>query len=108
MWWPWPNPTPQPGKRQPRSRWSSARRNAGGIVRVRAPISTTRPSASWRITTRLASHARRWDVSYETSASGGRLLLHEQDLVSELFEAPDVMAANPRGGATGEDVHPQI
>src|SRR5436190_6936373 len=47
-------------------------------------------------------------VSYETSASGGRLLLHEQDLVSELFEAPDVMAADPRGVATVEVVHPEI
>jgi hypothetical protein len=44
----------------------SARRKAGGIVRVRAPISTSRPASSWRITTRLASHARRRDVSYET------------------------------------------
>ena len=41
---PAPNGTPQPGKRQPWSRWCSARRNAGGIVRVRAPTSTTRPS----------------------------------------------------------------
>jgi hypothetical protein len=41
---------------------------AGGIVRVRAPISTKRPWSSWRITTRLASHARRWDVSAETRA----------------------------------------
>ena len=53
-------------KRQPWSRWWSARRNAGGIVRVRAPTSTVRPSSSCRITTRLASHARRWDVSGET------------------------------------------
>jgi len=30
---------------------------SGGIVRVRAPTSSRRPSASWRITTRLASHA---------------------------------------------------
>src|SRR6266478_7484459 len=37
------------------------------MVRVRAPISTTWPWASWRITTRLASHARRRDVSAETS-----------------------------------------
>jgi hypothetical protein len=35
---------------------------------VRAPISTSRPSESSRITTRAASHARRWDVSYETPA----------------------------------------
>jgi hypothetical protein len=55
--------TPQPGNRQPRSRWWSARRKAGGIVRVRAPTSSRRPASSWRITTRLASHARRWDVS---------------------------------------------
>lgn len=34
----------QPGNRQLRSRCSSARRSAGGIVRVRAPISTSRPS----------------------------------------------------------------
>jgi hypothetical protein len=36
------------------------RRSAGGIVRVRAPTSTTRASWSWRITTRLASHAGRF------------------------------------------------
>ena len=60
--------SPHPGKRQPRSRWWSARRNAGGIVRVRAPTSRTRPSSSCRITTRLASHARRRDVSAETCA----------------------------------------
>src|SRR5438874_2145099 len=30
MWWPWPNRTPQPGKRQPRSRWWSARRSVRG------------------------------------------------------------------------------
>src|SRR5206468_7352704 len=35
------------------------------MVRVRAPTSVIRPSASWRITTRLASHARRCDVSAE-------------------------------------------
>ena len=58
----------QPGKRQPWSRWWSARRNAGGIVRVRAPTSTVRPSSSCRITTRLASHARRRDVSAGTRA----------------------------------------
>ena len=46
----------------------NARLKAGGIVRVLAPTSTIRPSASWRITTRLASHARRWDVSAETRA----------------------------------------
>jgi hypothetical protein len=33
--------------------------SAGGIVRVRAPTSTVRPSGSCRITTRLASQARR-------------------------------------------------
>src|SRR3989442_7909452 len=92
---------PQPGKRQPRSRWSRARRSAGGIVRVRAPTSTTRPSGSCRMTTRLASHARRRDVSYETSASLG-CLLDEQDLVAELFEAADVVAADAgRGTAIG-------
>ena len=31
------------------------------MVRVRAPTSTTRPSGSWRITTRVASQARRRD-----------------------------------------------
>ena len=65
-WCPWPKGRPQPGNRQPRSRCRSARRNAGGIVRVRAPISSSRPSASCSITTRLASHARRRDVSAET------------------------------------------
>ena len=83
---PLPLLTPQPGKRQPWSRWCSARRKTGGIVRVRAPISTTRPSSSWRITTRLASQARRRDVSYETGSASGRLR-REQDLVAELFEA---------------------
>jgi len=48
------------------------RRRAGGIVRVRAPISTARPSWSWRITTRLALHARRRDVSAETRVSPSR------------------------------------
>ena len=42
------------------------RRNAGGMTRVRAPISSSRPSRSCRITTRLASHAKRRDVSAET------------------------------------------
>ena len=64
--------SPQPGKRQPWSRWWSARRSAGGIVRVRAPTSTVRPSSSCRITTRLASHARRRDVSAETRAPSSR------------------------------------
>src|SRR3989442_15317611 len=32
------------------------------MIRVRALISTVRPSASWAITNRLASQARRWDV----------------------------------------------
>ena len=60
--------TSQPGKRQPRSRWWSARRSAGGIVRVRAPISSEAPRPRRaRITTRLASHARRCDVSAEPS-----------------------------------------
>src|SRR5436190_18627126 len=68
MWWPWPNRTPQPGKRQPRSRRWGARRSAGGIVRVRASTSTTRPSWPCRITTRLASHARRCDVPAGTRA----------------------------------------
>src|SRR6267378_1144150 len=54
----------------------------GGIVRVRAPISTRRPTSSWRMTTRLASHANRRDVSYETAPSSGRLL-HEDDLIAE-------------------------
>jgi hypothetical protein len=39
---------PQPGKRQWRSRWWSARRKAGEIVRVRAPTSSRRPSGSWQ------------------------------------------------------------
>src|SRR5881409_1921101 len=43
------------------------------MVRVRAPISTTWPWASWRITTRLASHARRRDVSAETCVSSSRM-----------------------------------
>jgi len=42
------NSRPQPGKRQPLSRCWSARRSAGGIVRVRAPTSVIRPSASCR------------------------------------------------------------
>src|SRR5207249_7742954 len=50
------------GKRQPWSRYWSALRIAGGIVRVRAPTSVTRPSASWRMTTLVASQARRCDV----------------------------------------------
>jgi hypothetical protein len=37
------------------------------MVRVLAPTSKMRPSASCFITTRLASHARRWDVSAENA-----------------------------------------
>jgi len=40
--------------------------------RLRAPISSSRPSSSWRITTRLASHARRRDVSAATRAPSSR------------------------------------
>src|SRR5437899_8174943 len=72
MWCPWPNERPQPGKRQLRSRCLRARRSAGGMVRVRAPTSVTRPSASWRITTRVAPHASRRDVSAETWAPSSR------------------------------------
>src|SRR5207247_5774185 len=107
MWWPCPNRMPQPGKRQPRSRWWSARRKAGGIVRVRAPTSSGRPSTSCRITTRLASHARRRDVSYETSPASGRLF-RECDVVAELFEAPDVMTADACGVAALEVVGPEV
>ncbi|HEX9820739.1 MAG TPA: hypothetical protein VGD07_14145 [Methylomirabilota bacterium] len=35
------------------------------MVRVRAPTSSRRPSASWRITTRLASQARRYRVLFD-------------------------------------------
>ena len=42
------------------------------IELVRAPISTTRPSGSCRITTRLASHARRWDVPAGTRVPPSR------------------------------------
>ena len=50
-----------------RSRCCSARRSAGGIVRVRRPyFQEHRPSPSCRMTTRLASQARRRDVSAET------------------------------------------
>ena len=42
------------------------------MVRVRAPTSSTRPSAVCRITTRLASHARRRDVSAETCVPSWR------------------------------------
>jgi len=45
---------------------------AGGIVRVRASTSTTRPSRPCFITTRLASHARRWDVPAGTRAPSSR------------------------------------
>src|SRR5437867_1336661 len=107
MWWPWPNRTPQPGKRQPRSRWWSARRIAGGIVRVRAATSTARPSRPCCITTRLASHAMRRDVSYETSPASGRLF-RECDVVAELFEAPDVMTADACGVAALEVVGPEV
>ena len=37
-------------------------RSAGGIERVRAPTSITRPSTSWRMITREASQASRCDV----------------------------------------------
>jgi hypothetical protein len=42
------------------------------MVRVRASTSTTRPSRPCRITTRLASHARRWDVPAGTRAPSSR------------------------------------
>src|SRR3989475_1459935 len=42
------------------------------MVRVRAPTSVTLPSASWRITTRVAPHASRRDVSAETWAPSSR------------------------------------
>jgi hypothetical protein len=61
-----------PGSGPPWSRCWSARRKAGGIVRVRAETSRRRPSASCRITTRLASHARRRDVSAGTRAPSSR------------------------------------
>jgi hypothetical protein len=60
---------PQPGKRQPPSRWARARHRAGETARVRRPTSSTDPSAAWRITTFAASQARRRDVSAETSAA---------------------------------------
>src|SRR5205823_1396955 len=75
--------------------------------RVRAPISTTRPASSWRITTRLASHARRRDVSYETGSASGRFL-REEDLVAELFEATDVVAKGPLRVALREVIGPEV
>ncbi len=46
--------------------WSSARRSAGGTVRVRRPTSSALPSSPWVMMTRVASHASRRDVSAET------------------------------------------
>src|SRR5438094_586000 len=77
------------------------------MVRVRAPISTTRPSASCRMTTRLASHARRCDVSYETCGPSGGLL-HEHDLVAQLLEAAEVVAAEAGCVAPVEVIGPEI
>src|SRR5437660_607033 len=58
------------------------------MVRVSAPTSTTRPSGSWRITTRLASHARRRAVSAETRAP------------SSSADWPDALDALGGAGAT--------
>src|SRR6266542_4015377 len=77
------------------------------MVRVRAPTSVMWPSGSWCISTRPASHARRRDVSYETGFASGRLL-REQDLVAELFEAPDVVATGALRVASGEVIGPEI
>src|SRR6266545_6384851 len=65
------------------------------------------PSGSCCITTRLASHARRRAVSYETGFASGRLL-REQDLVAELFEAPDVVATGSLRVASGEVIGPEV
>jgi hypothetical protein len=60
-----------PGKRHRWSRARSARRIAGGIVRVLRPTSSTEPSAACRITTVAASQASRRDVSAETYRPAG-------------------------------------
>ncbi len=49
----------QPGKRQPQSRRRSARRIAGGMVRVLRPTLSTLPAPSSMTLIRLASQARR-------------------------------------------------
>src|SRR5437762_6536694 len=89
----------------PRSRWWSARRSAGGIVRVRAPTSVTRPSESCRITTRLASHATRREVSYETRSGH---LFDEDDVVAEAFQTVDVVTPRALGVATLEVVGAEV
>src|SRR5882724_3679756 len=77
------------------------------MVRVRAPTSSIRPSGACRITTRLASHASRWDVSYETSPASGRPF-RDDDVVAEPFEAADVVTADARGVAALEVVGPEV
>jgi hypothetical protein len=82
------------------------RKGSGGTVqtvsvRVRAPTSSNRPSWLCRITTRLASHARRWDVSCETCGSSGRVS-HEQDLIAELLQPTNVVATKPGRAAPVE------
>src|SRR5262249_24769162 len=47
-------------------------RSAGGIARVRRPTSSIWPSLAWRITTRVASHASRRDVSAGTFPPSSR------------------------------------
>ena len=65
-WWASQRRALQPGNRHCRSRDSSARRSAGGTVRVFRPTSRTEPSVACCITTAPASHAMRRAVSGDT------------------------------------------
>src|SRR6266508_2696714 len=96
MCWPWVKRPPQPGKRQVRSRCWRTRRRAAGMVRVRAPTSCTRPSASWRITTRLASQARRRDVSAGSFVIAISFCWDSTPRISRLLGAPPVTEDGPR------------
>jgi hypothetical protein len=77
------------------------------MVRVRAATSTTRPSRPCCITTRLASHARRRDVSYETSPSS-RHLFDEHDVVAQAFQATNVVTPRAVGIAVIKVADPKI
>src|SRR5207249_9796550 len=66
------------------------------MVRVLAPTSVIWPSASCCMTTRVASQAKRRDVSYETPPLSRRLF-DQHDVVAQAFEATDVVTADPFG-----------
>lgn len=82
MWWPSRKRVcVQPGNRQQASRDRSARRIAGGMVRVLRPISSDRPDSSSTMVTRLASQDSRRAVC---TAIEGPLSISQRPGVSSL------------------------